>query len=402
MSSRQRLLLLCHRIPYPPDKGDKIRAFHLLQFLAERYDVCLGAFVDDPDDMVHRRHLKELCADTCFVPISPIWGKLRSLAGLVTAQPLSLSYYRHHGMRRWVGRQRARGVVAEIAYSSGMAPYLKGARAPAIQDFVDADSAKWAAYGKKGSPFHRFIYHREAKLLARAEARFVHRAQRTFLVSPEEAATLRAHAKVDSARVDWYRNGVDTEYWRADGDFHRLPARVDVVFVGAMDYPPNVEGVLWFVKNVWPVLRKKMPSLQFSIVGPKPVPAITSLDGRANITVTGKVPDVRPYLAAARLAVAPLRIARGVQNKVLEAMAMGTPVVASIGANTGMGAIPDEHLLVGDTPEEMVQAIHRILEGPDFALRLGAAASRFVRANYQWEDTLARFANNLDLLLERD
>ena len=363
--------------------------------------MALGAFVDDPEDMVHRRMLKDLCVATYFPTLSPGIAKVKAAQGLLTGQPLSLAYYRHRGMRRFVARQRARGIAAEVAYSSAMAPYLKGAAVPTFQDFVDADSAKWTAYGKKGSPLKRFIYGREGRLLAKAEARFVAQADRTFLVSPEEAATLRARPGVEGGKVDWYRNGVDTDYWRADGQFKRLNRAVDVVFTGAMDYSPNVEAVLWFAKKVWPSLVAQTPGLTFVVVGAKPARAITALDGKAGISVTGRVPDVRPYLAAARVAVAPLRIARGVQNKVLEAMAMGTPVVASTGGMTGTAASPGEQLLVADTPEETVRALMSVLDDPDMAIKMGAAGSHFIREHYRWRENVRRLTDALNLALER-
>lgn len=391
-TGRPRALFLCHRIPYPPDKGDKIRSYHLLRFLAERYDVSLGCFVDDPEDMIHRRHVEALCDLTLLRPLNPKWARIKSAAGLATGEALTMRYYRDRAMASWVKAQRALGPVVEIGFSSSMAPYLRGARAPVLMDLVDADSAKWSAYAQEGGLLSQLIYGREARCLAKVEASIVERAARTYLVSPEEASLVRALPGVDADKVDWFRNGIDTDYWRADARFDRLAPGFDIVFTGAMDYRPNIDAVTWFLKEVWPALTARYGALRFGIVGARPGPAITQFDAMPGVTVTGRVADMRPYLASARVAVAPLRIARGVQNKVLEAMAMGTPVVASTGGVTGTGAVPGTHLLVADTPKETVAAIGSLFDDSQRALALGAAAGQYIRDQYPWADTLARLA----------
>ena len=390
-----RAILLCHRIPYPPDKGDKIRSYHLLKFLAERYDVALGAFVDDPEDMVHREFLEGLCAEVYLEPMDPKRAKLRSVSALLSGKPLTMGYYKRQGMAAWVARQRAMAPVVEVAFSAAMAPFLEGGRAPVVVDMVDADSAKWSAYAREGGVVQRIIYGREGKRLAKEEGRITHWATRTFLVSPEEAALVRSLPGVNADRVDWFRNGIDTDYWRADASFPRDGAGFDIVFTGAMDYRPNIEAVMWFTAKVWPTLKADYPALRFGIVGAKPTAAVRRLGEEAGITVTGRVPDMRPLLASAKLAVAPLQIARGIQNKVLEAMAMGTPVVATTGAITGTAAVPEEHVLAADLPHEMVTAIKSLLDDPEAALALGRRGSEFIRAHFQWADTLDRLASAL-------
>lgn len=395
MTGKPAILMLCHRIPYPPDKGDKIRAWHLLKHLSQDYDISLGCFIDDPDDKAYRPVLEKICHETKFISINPTLARLKSLRALVRGRPLSLDYYDSAAMHGWVASVRAKGVVAEIAYSSTMAPYLAEAKSPTLIDLVDADSAKFSAYGAKGGPHERLVYGREGRRLAAFESSLTQTAHKLFLVSPEEADVVKGLPGADADTVDWYRNGVDTAYWRADGDFAKPDRTFDLVFTGAMDYRPNVEAVTSFVRDIWPHLAAENPELTFGIVGALPVKEVTALAAQPGVHVTGRVDDMRPYLAAAKIAVAPLAIARGVQNKVLEAMAMSTPVVASRAAILGTGAAPGEHLVEANGAEEIVAAIRALLDDPDRAYGLSAAASSFIAKEFPWEKTLTRFDDAL-------
>ncbi|MGV6820373.1 MAG: TIGR03087 family PEP-CTERM/XrtA system glycosyltransferase [Parvularcula sp.] len=395
MTGKPAILMLCHRIPYPPDKGDKIRAWHLLKHLSQSYDVSLGCFIDDPADEVYRPVVEKICKQTKIISINPTIARLKSLKALVRGRPLSLDYYDRRAMRDWVASVRAKGVVAEIAYSSTMAPYLAGAQTPTLIDLVDADSAKFTAYGTQGMLHEKLIYGREGRRLAAFESALTHTAQKVFLVSPEEADMVRALPGAEAGTVDWYRNGVDTAYWRADADFSKAESRFDLVFTGAMDYRPNIEAVTSFVRDIWTHLAAENPELTFGIVGARPVKEVTALAAQPGVHVTGRVDDMRPYLVAAKIAVAPLAIARGVQNKVLEAMAMGTPVVASRAAILGTGAAPGEHLVEANGAEETIAAVRALLDDPDRAYSLSAAASAFIAREFPWDKTLTRFDDAL-------
>lgn len=384
---RGRALLLCHRIPYPPDKGDKIRSWRLLGALAERFDVALGAFVDDPEDWRHAAFLQERCAALCLLPAKRRPGALQGARALAQGLPLSFATHRSTRMLRFVAEQRARGLALEVAYSGQVAGLLDGAEAPVITDLGDVDSAKWVAYARARRGPMRWVYAREARLVARAEAAATHRG-RTFLVTPEEAAILRRHADVSPSAIDHYRNGVNTESF-APGAAPSALDGPEIVLTGAMDYAPNAEAARFFADEVLPLVRAVAPNVRFGVVGARPTPKVRALASDA-VLVTGRVPDVRPYLEAARVAVAPLAVARGVQNKVLEAMAMGTPVVASPGAATGTGARHDEHLLVAQGAQATSEAVLRLLREPALARRLAQAARAKVAAEDDWSATLER------------
>ncbi len=394
-TGQKKALLLVHRIPYPPDKGDKIRSWQLFQFLAKNFRLSAGFFVDDPEDMQHVSYLAGLCDDIKAVSLSPLPARLKSISGLLTGEPLTFPYYRSNDMKKWVEQKRALGVDLEVAFSSSMAPYIKNAITPAFVDLVDADSAKWRDYAQGKSFPMSVIYRREAEKLAAAEAQITRDASATFLITKAEAAVVEAHPLSDNDKIDWYMNGVDTEHFNPSIDFERQLNGQYIVFTGAMDYEANIDAATWFANTVWPAIHKAYPDLTFAIVGARPAPDIVKLAARSGIIVTGRVPDIRPWLKGARLAVAPLRIARGVQNKVLEAMAMAIPVVASEAAAQGIEARPDEHLLVSNGALQMSAHIRKLLDCEEKCRQLGKSARELVSDIYGWDRQLARFSQKL-------
>ncbi len=389
------LLFLAHRIPYPPNKGDKIRAWHLLEHLSRHHRVHLGAFVDDPDDWRHADKLREICASTHLVGIDPRWGKLRALTGLATGEPLTLPFYRHAGMQRWVDDCLANGADRVLAYSSAMARFVMGhSGARRIMDFVDIDSDKWLQYAPTKPWPLSWLYRREGRRLLDWERRVAAEFDAGLFVSSAEAADFARLAPASAGKISYYHNGVDADYFSPERDYpDPYPAGAKVVaFTGAMDYWPNVDAVLWFAREVLPALRFRQPEWLFAIVGGKPAPEVRALAVQPGILVTGRVPDVRPYLAHAGAAVAPLRIARGIQNKVLEGMAMARPVVATPQALEGIDAIPDREILVAEDADAMVAAVMRATNNPD----LGPAARARVMNDYNWAGNLARVDHILE------
>ena len=383
---RPRALLLCHRIPYPPDKGDKIRAWRLLGALAERYEVALGAFVDDEADWAHEGVLREACAALCLRPARRRPSVAQAARAFASRQPLSLATHRDAGMAAFVREERAAGLAVEVGFSAQVVPYLEGATAPVLIDLADVDSEKWSAYAATARWPMSAVYAREARRLADVERRATE-IGRAFLVTPEEAAILAARPGVRADAIDHYRNGVDAAHF-APGAAPAAPDGPEIVLTGAMDYAPNAEAARFFAEAVLPDVRAVRPDTRFGIVGARPTPGVRALGARPGVTVTGRVPDIRPYLEAARVAVAPLAVARGVQNKVLEAMAMGTPVVASPGAATGTNAAPGEHLLVAEGAAATAEAVLRLLTDEALAARLAEAGRAKVLAEDAWDTTL--------------
>lgn len=386
------LLYLTHRIPYPPNKGDKITTFHLLQHLSERYEVYLGTFIDDPADEVHRPVLDRFCAGVHAAKLDPRSARVLSATGFLRGEALTLAYYRNRGLQAWVDRIVAeRGIRKVVLYSSPMAMYalsLEGVRV--VAHFADVDSAKWVDY----APQHRWpmswVYRREGAKLLAFERKSAARFAACTLVTDAEAALFARLAPECANKLRVVRNGVDTAYFAPDAARATpfAPDEEPIVFTGAMDYLPNVDAVTWFAQDMLPVLAAERPKVRFYIVGMNPSPAVQALARDARITVTGKVPDVRPYLQHARVVVAPLRIARGVQNKVLEAMAMQRPVVVAAAATGGVSGIAGEDFATAGTTEEFIAQV-RALFDVTAGDAMGRKARARVVAEHGWSDNLA-------------
>jgi sugar transferase (PEP-CTERM/EpsH1 system associated) len=386
------VLFLAHRVPFPPDKGDKIRSFHLLRHFAEHARVHLGAFVDSQDDWKHVAALERLCASVELLPLDPRWARVRSLRGLLSQDALSFAYYHDARMHAWIEALRAKHPIeAVFVFSSQMAQYVpRELPVPRVLDFCDVDSAKWEQYAPTANWPMSWVYAREGRLLAAAEERLAREFDASLFVSEAEAQFFRERAPQAAHRVHALRNGVDHAYFdpalRAERPAN-APARY-LVFTGAMDYRANVDAVDWFVREVLPLVRAQEPGLEFAIVGARPTAAVRQLAQLPGVTVTGSVPDVRPWIAHAAAVVAPLRIARGVQNKVLEGMAMARPVVATRAALEGIGeGVPPGTVAAPDDAAGFATMLLNTLRAAD-GDALGAAGRTFVRAQFDWQRNL--------------
>ena len=394
------LLFLVHRMPYPPNKGDKVRSFHLLQHLAQRHRVFVGTFIDDPDDEVHIPKLRGLCSGLHVAPLHPLRARLGSLGGLFTREALTLPYYRDAGLARWVDETLStERIDAAVVFSSAMAQYTQGRPGlPVWVDFVDVDSAKWAAY----APQHRWpmswLYEREGRELLRYERAVAATARRAYFATDKEADLFRGLAPECAANVVAMNNGVDAEYFAPDiqRPSPYAAGEMPIVFTGAMDYWPNIDAVTWFAREVLPRLRLARPGLRFHVVGRSPGPAVRALAGEA-VVVSGTVPDVRPYLQHAAVVVAPLRLARGIQNKILEAMAMGRPVVAAKGCVDVIMAEPGTEIVAASDATDYAGAVEALLDEPERARAIGQAGRRRVLEAYTWAAHMAVLDEQLQL-----
>ncbi|MEP7207674.1 MAG: TIGR03087 family PEP-CTERM/XrtA system glycosyltransferase [Casimicrobiaceae bacterium] len=396
----ESLLFLAHRLPYPPNKGDKIRSYHILRHLCSRYRVHVGTFVDDPDDMQHCPALRSLGHELHVETIHPRLQRMKSAVGFVQGQALTLPYYRNAGLRHWVEQTVARErITRAYVFSSPMAQYLAGFPGMrAVMDFVDMDSIKWTQYAEQRGGVVGQVYRREGRRLLAFEKTVTASADAVLFVTEDEARLFRQHCPAFAARIHAVRNGVDGDYFAPD------PARSSpypdgespVLFTGAMDYWPNVDAVRWFASEVLPALRERDPAVRFYIAGMNPDPRVLDLGREPGIVVTGRVGDIRPYVQHARVVVAPLRIARGVQNKVLEAMAMGRAVVATPAAATGLDFVPGTDLAVADEPAAFGAAVQALLD-PGLAAAMGERARARILQQYTWPVAMAR----LDAIMTR-
>lgn len=403
MTPKSDLLFIAHRIPYPPDKGDKIRSYHMLQHLAERYRVTVACMIDDPDDVRHVEALKQMVHQVFYRVRPRLAMKVRAVGALLTGRPFSLPCFYSRSLQGDIDRfLDDHPVCATLCFCSSAADYVFRSRhwdilrkSVLLADLIDVDSEKWRDYAAKQPGPMGWLYRREARLLLPYELRIVAEFDRTFLVSEEERGVLAQYGSVE--KVEALSNGVDLDYFSPNKVASTAPLpSARLVFSGAMDYWPNVEGALWFAREVFPRVKQAFPEAVFCIAGRNPTDAVLELKKLPGVEVTGTVPDMRAHLAGATLCVVPLMIARGIQNKVLEGMAMAKPVVATRGAATGIKAVVGEDLIVADGAEAMAKAVIDLLGDPEGQRILGQNARAYVEQAHSWVAHLQR----LDELIE--
>lgn len=366
----------------------------------EDYEVHLGTFIDDPSDYQHVPYLDDRCASTRIVRLRPRLDKLKSLPALLTGQALTERYFYSARLARWAGEVRDRYQVERVwALCSSIASHVMGPGWDGLRrviDFMDIDSDKWKQYAQRLSGLRRWIHLREARRLLEFERRVAGAFDATLFVSDNEANLFAKLAPEVADRVHGIKQGVEHAYFDPTGD-HADPyaaGTAPIVFTGTMDYWPNADAVTWFVNEVFPAVRADHPDAQFAIVGSRPTPAVKKLGDEEGVLVTGRVQDIRPWMAHARLMVAPLRIARGVQSKVLEGMAMGLPTVVSPLAMEGLDVRAGEHVLVADTPGAFAEAVGRVLGGE--APELGESGRARVVERHDWDAAYRRVVSLLE------
>lgn len=386
---RPDLLYVVHRTPYPPDKGDRIRAFHLLRRLSRRSAVHLAFLADEPVPEATTAALGRYCERVAAVPVGGSrW--LRAAWSLARGRTVTEGAFASPALtsvvREWAAETR---FTAGIASASSVADYLRLPElrgAPAVVDLVDVDSQKWFDYAAASRPPSAWLYRTEGRRLRRLEQSLAGWTRALTVVSDAEAELFSRVCPLGTAHA--IPNGVDLEYFRpaeAPGDGEGC------VFVGALDYRPNVDAACWFCREAWPEIRRRRPDAHLRLVGRRPAAAVLRLAAIPGVEVVGQVPDVRPYLTGAAVAVNPLRIARGLQNKVLEAMAMGKAVVASPQALAGLRRRDQAPTLCAASTPEWVEIVGKLLDDPEVRRRLGAAGRRFVETHHHWDDCLSPF-----------
>ncbi len=386
-------LFLAHRIPFPPDRGDKIRSCNLLRALAARGPVHVATFAETEADIAAQAQLADVAASHILVRRT-ISNVLAGLKALATGKPVSLTAFASDAIELFVsGLLLTRPIDTIFVFSSQMAQFIPpGFAGRVIMDFVDMDSAKFASYADAATGPMRPVHAREARLLGRFEQQVARRAALSIFVSPAEAALFRADLNDPSVRVEAVSNGIDTVFYDPAGvapaPFADQPGP-HLVFTGQMDYAPNIDATEHFAKMVLPAVRAANPQACFHIVGRNPSAAVSALASLPGVSVVGEVADIRPWIVSADVVVAPLRIARGIQNKVLEAMAMARPVVASAAAAEGIIAVASEHFIVAADDAAMADAINAVVADPQRAVALGIAARAHMLACYQWDAQLA-------------
>lgn len=390
---RPALLYLVHRPPFPPDKGDRIRTFQFLRYLAQKFEVHLACLADEPVEPHVVETLERYCKRVAVAEVQGAGRWARALWSLAKGRTISEGAFSSAAMRevlrRWASDTRFH---VALASASSLVPYLRLpflADVPAVVDLIDVDSEKWFDYAAARHGPKSWLYRLEGRRLRRLEQGLPAWTKAITLVSEAEVAIYRQFCSEGVVRA--IHNGVDLDYFQPQAP----PKEHGCVFLGALDYWPNVEGICWFCNEVWPVLRRRCPEATLSIVGRRPAPAVCRLADIPGVKLVGQVPDVRPHLAGAAVSIVPLRIARGIQNKVLESLAMAKATVTSPQALEGLQAQSGNELLCANSPQEWVDSIVSLLDDSAMRQRIGTAGRRFVSEFHRWE----RCLEPLDALL---
>jgi len=398
-----KILFLAHRLPYPPDTGDKIRSYQVLKHLASQHEVHLACLLDNRCDELDVAELRQLVPNVIYAPVSRFKSYWRMLRALLTDKPLTVSHFDSKTLRRQIERLVAQvDFDAIYVYSSTMAEYVLDYKTPLrVIDFCDLDSAKFKQYAEVKRPPLSWLYRLESRRLAGYEKKVAAHFDHVFFIGPEEKRLFAANGF--TRKIELFSNGVDfSRYYGFDLPAHQPGSpgsRPYLLFTGIMDYPPNIDAVCFFAREVFPKLKAIMPKLQFYIMGGNPSRKIRQFhNAQTGIFVTGYVYDLRPYIKSAQVFVAPMRIARGMQTKILEAMACGVPVITSSTAARGIGARAGREVLVADTAPEYVRKTLVLLLNKKCRDHLRRQAFRFLQQNFNWEQNLRL----LDMLLEKN
>jgi sugar transferase (PEP-CTERM/EpsH1 system associated) len=387
-------LFIAHRIPFPPDRGDKIRSHHLLKALAALGPVHVATLGETDGDFAAEPLLAKVAASHCLARRPASLGRA-GLRALVSGKAVSMTAFDSPDLRAWIARTLAtRPIETIFVFSGQMWQYVPASwRGRLVVDLCDVDSAKFEAYASERRGPRGWIDAREGRLLAAEEARLAERADATLLITEAEAALFRSRIGASRANIVAVGNGIDTALFDPQAVAPH-PALQDecgphIVFTGQMDYPPNIAAAQRTATALMPAIREQHPAAQLHIVGRAPTAEVRAFDGVNGTRVWGEVPDVRPFLAAADLVVAPLAIARGVQNKVLEAMAMARPVLLTPEAATGIDAVDGRDYAIAENDTGLIEHACALLAGGSTALAMGASARRFVVDHKCWAAALA-------------
>ena len=388
------ILYLAHRIPFPPTKGDKLRVFRHLERLRRRHKVWCACFVDDPGDFRWVGPLRAYCQDLIAIPLNRRIALARGAWGLLKGGTLTEAFYldprMHRALRDW---ERVIQFDVAIAFSSSMVQYARQVSASRrVLDLCDSDAGKWLDYSTRSPFYSRWAYRRESMRLGELERATPSRFDEVLVISESEKRALCGAG--ESQHVHVVTNGVQlpdlpepASAASAIGD--ACPYRPPVVgFLGVMDYPPNVDAVTWFARRGWPAIAERYPRAEFRVAGRNPTGVVRRLARIPGITVVGEIDDVWSEIAQWDVVIAPLRIARGLQNKVLEGMAAAKPVVLTSKAADGINARDGMEFLIADTIDQMRERVFSLLDNPMLRNQIGKAARQYVAQHHKWDTVL--------------
>jgi len=372
-----KLLYLTHKCPYPPNKGERIRCFNILKHLSKQYEVHLVYPIFSHEDVGQADNFKEYAKSITTSHINTYLAKIKCIYGFFSRSPFTLHYFYSRNLKEIIKNQEFDIVIADC---SSMAQYVIDVEKPKIVDFVDIDSDKWQLYARNSRLSMSIIYNIEYRRLKIFEKTINAQFDFCLVVSEDEKKLLQY-----GENVVVVPNGIDLEFFTPRGKQNSNT----LIFTGAMNYFPNIDGVSYFHRDIWPLVKAHIPNVKFVVAGMYPPPKLRAL-ASDDTTITGYVPDVRDYLAQATVCVVPLRMAKGIQNKILEAMAMGIPVVATTAANTGINARDKHQILVADSPDDFAKAVVTLLKDTQLRQTIADNARQFVQENFSWDKNLSK------------
>lgn len=387
-----RLMVLLSRVPYPLEKGDKLRAYHLVRRLARKHEVFLFCLSDGPVRSADLDHLRQFCAHIEVAKLSRARLILNLLGALFSRVPFQVAYFHHANAQRLfdnaVERFKPDHIFCQLVRTS---EYIRHHPAlPKTLDYMDTLSKGLERRSEMVSLLLAPLFRTETRRLIRYENLMFDLFDHRVIISEQDLEYIY-HPQRD--RIHVIPNGVDTEHFRPR---QRTPT-FDLVFTGNMNYPPNIDSVLYLAQQVLPLVRRVRPSTTLLISGVDPSPSVRELAQQDDrITVSGWVKDIRDSYADATLFVAPMQIGTGLQNKLLEAMAMRIPCITSALANNAVGAVPGESILVGSTPEQYAEHILRLLGDENERNRIAEHGHRFIQEHFDWDQA----ADALNELIE--
>lgn len=393
-----KILFLTHRVPYPPNKGDKLRAFNILKYLSKNYSISLLCLADNAEDLNYGNELRKYCKSVNIIPINKFWAKMRSLFCLFSKLPLTLAYFYSRKLKKLVKEKvESENFDVIFIYSSSMAQYALGINGiPKIMDFIDVDSDKWGQYAQYAKFPQKIIYKVEQRRLKRYEEIIANSVEHCIVTSKIEAEVFRSF--IPGMQISAISNGVNFEYFKPNS-FNYEEKRL--IFTGQMDYFANVDGILYFNREILPLIKKKIANVKLYIVGNKPAKDIVNL-AKEDVVITGFVEDVRSYIQKSAVCVVPLRIARGIQNKILEAMSMGVPVVTTSQACQGIDVCPGEDIFIEDSPEGFANRVIDLLKDRDLRKQMAMRGRKTIEAKFKWNKNLEQIDKILQKICNED
>jgi polysaccharide biosynthesis protein PslH len=381
-----RIFFVAQRVPFPPDRGDKITTFNEIRHLARDHEVHVFCLADGPGDLDNIPGLRDYAASVTAVPLNKWASRGRALRALVSGEPLSVAAFNEPALHKAV-RRKYTELQPDLVfvYSCNVAQYAAAfSQTPRVMQFADLDSLKWGQYARSAGLPMKWIYRIEQRRLLAYERRIAAAFDHSLVCTPIERGDFER--LIPGVPVSLVGNGVDLDYFSSAG---RAKRPASMIFTGVMNYWPNVDAVSWFCDRILPLVQRELTQAELTICGSRPAAAVRRLARRPGVSVTGWVADMRPLLDSAQVFVAPLRLARGIQNKLLEAMAMGLPVVTSSAAHRGT-VLPDgDGLIAADDPAEFAANVVRLLRDADYRAEIGRKARAAVETHYRWDTQMA-------------